>query len=393
MKIRQRSGPGQWRRTLLTAAVSTVFGVSTVTAGQCLDGELRAPAGYYQIPVQGDGGDYDCERVEPHEGSLSLTSKYQGSDDARNELNEEAQRAYKEATEKVRNFEKVVIAAADDYQVDGDGTAALRCLMDNLDNWASADALLTDDINHVGQAVRKWALAASANAYLRGMAAAPEGAFDPDQSDRIERWFRQLSEGVRAYYTDRDPEKVNNHDYWAAWAVMSSAVATQECGDWNWSLAKFDEAMGQVDSAGYLPRELSRETRALEYLNYAIQPLTLIATFAEVNGYALHENYRNELQALAQNVVNGLESSEVIEDLVGYEQITDGLYKSWSLAWMEPWQVMWGDVEGMSGFLDELRPMKSTRLGGDISYLYRIAPLWPVDARPNPPGDIQLRDR
>ena len=392
MKIRQRSEPGQWRRTLLTAAVSTVFGVGTVNAGQCLEGDLRAPAGYYQIPESDDGGDYDCERVEPHDGGLSLTSKYQGSDDARNELNEEAQQAYKEATEKVRSFEKAVIAAADDYQVDGDGTAALSCLMDNLDAWASEDALLTDDINHVGQAVRKWALAAAANAYLRAMASAPEGALDPAQSERIESWFRRLSDGVRAYYTDRDPDKINNHDYWAAWAVMSSAVATQECGDWNWSLAKFDEAMGQVNSGGYLPRELSRETRALEYLNYAMQPLTMIATFAEVNGYTLHERYQTEYRALANNVVEGLESPELIENLVGHEQITEGLYKSWSLAWMEPWQVMWGDVSGMQGFLEEWRPMKSTRLGGDITYLYRIDPLWPVDARPNPPGDIQLRD-
>ena len=173
---------------------------------------------------------------------------------------------------------------------------------------------------------------------------------------------------------------------------MSSAVATQECGDWNWSLAKFDEAMGQVNSGGYLPRELSRETRALEYLNYAMQPLTMIATFAEVNGYTLHERYQTEFRALANNVVEGLESPELIENLVGHEQITEGLYKSWSLAWMEPWQVMWGDVSGMQGFLEEWRPMKSTRLGGDITYLYRIDPLWPVDARPNPPGDIQLRD-
>lgn len=392
MKIRQRAGQGQWRRTLLTAAVSMVFGVSTVNAAQCIEGELRAPAGYYQIPEQEDGGDYDCTRVEPHEGSLSFTSKYQGSDDARNKLNEEAQQVYKEATDKIRSFEKAVIAAADDYQVDGDGEEALSCLIDNLDAWASADSLVTDDINHVGQAVRKWALAASANAYLRAIAAAPEGVIDAAKSERIERWFRQLSDGVRDYYTDRDPKKVNNHDYWAAWAVMSSSVATQECDDWGWSLAKFDEAMGQINSEVYLPRELSRETRALEYLNYAMQPLTMIATFAEVNGYPLHEKYQSEFQALAENVVDGLVSPELIGDLVGYEQITDGLYKSWSLAWMEPWQMMWGHVEGMSGFLDELRPMKSTRLGGDISYLYRIDPLWPVEANPNPPGDINLRD-
>lgn len=393
MRIRQRAAHRQWRRTLLTAAVAAAFGVGSASAGQCLDGVLRAPMGYYQVPQEDDGGDYDCEQVEPHSGPLSLTSKYKGSDSARNKLNKQAYEKYKEATSNVRDFEKAVIAAADDYQVDGDGSAALNCVMDNLDAWASADALLTDDINHVGQAVRKWALAAAANAYLRMRTSAPETEMDPEQSRRIEDWFLSLSDGIREYYTDRPPNKVNNHDYWAAWAVMSSAVATQDCDDWNWSLAKFDEAMGQINDKGYLPKELSRETRALEYMNYAMQPLTMIAVFAEVNGNSVYDTYQGVFLNMVGNVVGGLDDPERIERLTGDEQIVDGLYESWSLAWMEPWQATWGAVEGMPAFLDELRPMKSTRLGGDISYLFRINPLWPNGAQPNPPSNIKLSKR
>lgn len=393
MRIRQRAEHRQWGRTLLTAAISATFGVGSASAGQCLDGELRAPVGYYQVPEGNDDGEYDCERIEPHTGSLSLTSKYQGSDSARNELNEEAYEEYKAATTKIRNFEKAVIAAADDYQVDGYGTKAVQCVLDNLDEWASADAMLTEDINHVGQAVRKWALAAAANAYLRMQTSAPETIINVEQSRRIEDWFLSLNDGVREYYTDREPKKVNNHDYWAAWAVMSSAVATQDCDDWNWSLAKFDEAMGQISSEGYLPKELSRETRALEYMNYAMQPLTMIAVFAEVNGNSVYESYQDVFPGMVQNVVLGLEEPELIESITGYEQIADGLYKSWSLAWMEPWQATWGPLEGMPAFLEELRPMKSTRLGGDISYLFRINPLWPEGSQPNPPSNIKLSKR
>ncbi len=393
MRIRQCTEHRQWRRTLLTAVVSAAFGVGSANAGQCLDGALRAPMGYYQVPQEDDGGDYDCEQVEPHSGPLSLTSKYQGSDDARNELNQEAYEEYKAATSNVRDFEKAVIAAADDYQVDGDGIEAVNCVMDNLDAWASADALLTDDINHVGQAVRKWALAAAANAYLRMKTSAPETALDPEQSRRIEDWFLSLSDGIRDYYTDRDPRKVNNHDYWAAWAVMSAAVATQDCDDWNWSLAKFREAMGQIDDDGYLPKELSRETRALEYMNYAMQPLTMIAVFAEVNGNSVYETHQEVFPGMVRNLVAGLEDPQLIESITGDEQIVDGLYKSWSLAWMEPWQATWGDIEGMPGFLGGLRPMKSNRLGGDISFLYRINPLWPEGSQPNPPSNITLSKR
>ena len=393
MRIQHRFEHRQWGRVLLSAAITAVFGVSSVHAGQCLNGQLRAPVGYYQTPEDKDGGDYDCERVEPHVGSLSLTSKYKGSDSARNNLNKQAYEEYKKATSNVRDFEKAVIAAADDYQVDGDGPEALDCVLDNLDAWASSDALLTDDINHVGQAVRKWALAAAANAYLRMWTSAPEAAMDLERARRIEDWFLRLSDGVRDYYTDREAKKVNNHDYWAAWAVMSASVATQDCDDWNWSLAKFDEAMGQINEDGYLPKELSRETRALEYMNYAMQPLTMIALFAEVNGNSVYERYQDQFTKMAGNVVAGLDDPERIEDITGDEQIVDGLYKAWSLAWMEPWQAAWGPVEGMPAFLDELRPMKSTRLGGDISYLYGINPLWPEGAQPDPPSNITLSKR
>ncbi|MCK7551378.1 alginate lyase family protein [Marinobacter goseongensis] len=390
MQIQRHTDRRQWRRLLLSTAVSTVFFTGAVSAGQCLNGELRAPVGYYQGPAEKDGGDYDCERVEPHEGSLSLTSKYRGSDNARNELNKDAYEEYKQATRNVRRFEKVVVAAADDYQIDGDGPAALDCVMDNLDAWAQADALLTDDINHVGQAVRKWALAASANAYTRMLASAPAEALDLRRTGRIETWFRKLSDGVRGYYTDREPRKVNNHDYWAAWAVQSSAVATQDCGDWNWSMAKFDEAMGQINRDGYLPKELSRETRALEYMNYAMQPLTMIAVLAEVNGVSVYDRYSDVFAPMVRNVISGLEDPQRIRAITGHEQEVDGLYEAWSLAWMEPWQATWGAMEGIPEFLDELRPMKSTRLGGDISYLYRINPLWPEGSQPNPPSNIWL---
>ena len=194
---------------------------------------------------------------------------------------------------------------------------------------ASSDALLTDDINHVGQAVRKWALAAAANAYLRMWTSAPEAAMDLERARRIEGWFLRLSDGVRDYYTDREARKVNNHDYWAAWAVMSSAVATQDCDDWNWSMAKFDEAMGQINNGGYLPKELSRETRALEYMNYAMQPLTMIAVFAEVNGNSVYDRYQDSFRKMSGNVVAALDDPDRIERITGDEQVVDGLYKSW----------------------------------------------------------------
>jgi len=378
-------------RTLMSTALISVIGVASVEAAQCRNEGLRAPVGYYQIPEAASGGSYDCEIVEPHRGSMNFTSKYQGSDSARNELNKQAYQAYQEASATIRRFEKRMIATANDYQVDGDGPAARDCLIDNLNTWAQAEALMPDDINHVGQAVRKWALAASANAYLRVKSSAPENALDSAKVARIEGWFERVSDGVREYYTDREPRKINNHDYWAAWAVMASAVATNDCGDWRWSLSKFDQAMGQIATDGYLPKELSREDRALEYHNYAMQPLTLMAVFAEVNQASLYNQYQESFEQLARNVVDGLDDPSAIERITGHSQKVDGLSTPWGLAWMRPWAETWGPLPGMEGFLAEHAPVKNTRLGGDIEFLYQLEPRWPADGEPIPPGNVRIQ--
>ncbi|WP_166269556.1 alginate lyase family protein [Marinobacter caseinilyticus] len=381
---------GEAGRILLSTALASTMAVASVAAAQCPEAGLRAPVGYYQIPERRDGGSYDCEVVAPHQGDMNFTSKYEGSDSARNELNNEAYQAYREASKTIRSFEKTVIAAADDYQVDGDGPEARACVLDNLDAWAQADSLLPDDINHVGQAVRKWALAAAANAYLRVKLSSSESALDAARGERIERWLSQVADAARGYYSDREPRKVNNHDYWAAWAVMTAAVATGDCSNWDWSLGKFDDAMHQISSDGYLPKELSREDRALEYLNYAMQPLTLIAVFAEVNGVPIQDRYGDAFESLTRNVVAGLDDSSAIEAITGYPQITDGLRTPWGLAWMRPWAEVWGDRAGMSGFLAAYGPVKSTRLGGDIEFLYRIDPRWPTGQEPRPPENVRI---
>ncbi len=396
MKVQRMPSPhtgGQFARTLMTTLLFSALGMTSVQAAQCPDTGLRAPAGYYQQPAASDGGDYNCESVPPFTDSLVFTSKYQGSDDARNELNKQAEERYHAAVKKVRRFEKRVIAAADDYQVDGDGPAARDCGLTILDNWASADALLNPEVNHVGQAVRKWALTAAANSYLRVTRSGDRSTLDAQRLARIRNWFDKLTTQIRQYYTDRPLRKVNNHDYWAAWAVMSASVATQNCGDWNWALGKFDEAMGQVSGDGYLPNELGRNTRALEYMNFAMQPLTLMTVFAEANQVELHQRYQDRLEALAKNVVRGLDDPEAFKTVSGYEQVTDGLYNAWSLAWMKPWQVTWGDVAGMASYIDRFGPMKSTRLGGDLNWLYRIGPTaWVTGKEPSAPRDVKIQD-
>ena len=378
------------KRPLVVSAVAFSLSLGVVEAAECPAEGLRAPPGYYLMADENPLQEYVCPTVEPHTGSMNFTSKYEGSDASRDELNTEAEAEYKAAVEKVRTLEKAVIAAANDYQIDGDGVLARECVLQLLDSWGSSNAMVTDDINGTGQAVRKWALAAIANGYLRVTLPKPEAITDSDRQQRIEGWFARLSQGVQAYYSDRPLEKVNNHDYWAAWAVAATAVVSNDCAGWNWSMAKFDEAMGQISGEGYLPNELSRETRALEYLNYAMQPLATLATWAQVNQQPLYDTYHPEFQKLAGNVVDGLNDPSIIASLTGFEQVTDGLYTSWSLAWLEPWQAGEELLPGMQTLMDMYRPLKSTRLGGDLTWLYAVQS---VEENPQPPGKVRVNEK
>jgi len=54
------------------------------------------------------------------------------------------------------------------------------------------------------------------------------------------------------------------------------------------------------------------------------------------------------------------------------------------------WTETWSGLPGMASFLEEYGPMKSTRLGGDIEFLYGIEPLWPDGTDPFPPTDLRI---
>jgi poly(beta-D-mannuronate) lyase len=227
----------------------------------------------------------------------------------------------------------------------------------------------------MGQSVRKWALATMAISYLK----LTQTNSTPPMPTRlssisksiIENWLVMVAEDVRKHYSHRPIEKVNNHDYWAAWAVMATAVISNREDLFNWSLEKFHLGISQIDDQGYLPNELKRETRALSYHNFALQPLVWMAVFSEVNDRGLNDSQFRALSKLATSTISGLRDPAIFSDLTGYEQYVDGLDTSYSLAWIEVWASTFPELNRMSENLVRLRPMKSTRLGGNVSLLFK----------------------
>jgi len=333
--------------------------------------QLQPPQGY-RAAVEHSGDDPQrCEAAPaPYTGSLYFSSKYEGSGKARATLNKDAERRYREKTRDITALEKGVNQYVYRYMRHGNA-AELDCALSWLDGWASAGALLSQDYNHTGKSMRKWALGSLAGAYLRLKFSSSQPLADQsERAQRIEQWFARVAEQVERDWDGLPREKVNNHTYWAAWSVMAAAVATDRQDLFDWSVERFRYATGQVDADGFLPNELRRKPRALSYHNYSLPPLAMIASFALANGVDLRQENDAALQRLAERVLEGREHPEAFAKRTGAKQEMKDMGEGYKYAWLEPYCELYRCSPELARWKQEMEPLKNTRLGGDMTALY-----------------------
>lgn len=323
-----------------------------------------------------------CESpARPFTGDLSFPSKYQGSDAARDDINPKAEAAYEGLTGDIRELERQVSAMTAHYLHSG-RPELLDCTLAWLDAWAQAGALTGKADNHTGRSVRKWALATLASSWVRlkFSASRPLERADAQEVRRVDAWLGRLGDLVVADWKDQPRDKINNHQYWAAWAVMADGVALDRRDFFDWAMSQYRFAMGQVDRDGYLPNELKRDTRALAYHNYALGPLALMASFARANGVDVASGRDGEaMRRLAQRTVQGLDDPTIFEKKTGKKQTREGLADPSKFAWMEAYCWTFGCGGDMTARMDKMRPLKTYRLGGNLTEIFAPGALPPKD--------------
>ncbi|MNG95951.1 Alginate lyase precursor [compost metagenome] len=171
-------------------------------------------------------------------------------------------------------------------------------------------------------------------------------------------------------WSDLPLEKINNHSYWAAWAVMASAVATDRRDLFDWAVKEYRVGANQVDEQGFLPNELKRKQRALAYHNYALPPLAMIASFAQVNGVDVRGENNNALQRLAQRVLNGSKDPSEFKARNGEKQDMKDLKIDSKYSWMEPYCSLYACSGDTLQRKRGMQPFNSFRLGGDLTRVY-----------------------
>lgn len=353
---------------LTIAVLGALFGESTTYAA-----DLMPPPGYFSaVGEKGSKKDADsCPTAPtPYTGSLQFTSKYKGSDSARATFNAEADKEFRTQIKDITDMERGATKLITQYMRSGN-KGDLDCAMSWLDSWAKAGALESTDFNHTGKSMRKWALGSLSSSYMRlkFSSSRPLAAYG-EQSKEIENWFSTLGSQVVRDWSDLPLKKINNHSYWAAWSVMSTAVVTNRRDLFDWSVQEFKVAANQVDNDGYLPNELKRRQRALSYHNYSLPPLTMIAAFAQVNGVDLRQENNGALQRLANRVMQGVDDQDAFDQKTGNDQDMADLKENSKFAWLEPYCALYSCAPKTQDWKKKMEPFNSFRLGGEVTKVF-----------------------
>lgn len=360
------------RRLLAVFGASLMAGCATVPNSTDVGEQsaLRAPPGFYQAAGRASRTVKCAEIPTPYTETLDFPSKFEGSDSARDDLNKEAEQRYRAQTADIKALERGVSKSVDRYMDSGQAGFA-QCAMTWLHAWAEADALLGPATTHTGKSIRKWALGSVSAAYLRLKLSASRPLDSAGtQPERIEAWLRRCADSVQQEWSIEPPEKLNNHEYWAAWSVMATAVALDDRELFAWSLDIYHAAMKQIDDDGFLENELARDSRALFYHNYALPPLAMIAAFGEANGLNLLAAERRALGRLSDNVVAGINNPERFESATGTKQVPE-VMKDSKFTWLEPYCSVADCTGAKAAKLRRARPLKNYRVGGNITALFK----------------------
>ncbi|MBD9675822.1 mannuronate-specific alginate lyase [Pseudomonas sp. PDM18] len=354
---------------LSIAVLGALFGGESATYAA----DLMPPPGYFSaVGDKGSKKDADsCPTAPtPYTGSLQFTSKYKGSDSARSTLNVDAEKEFRSQIKDITDMERGATKLITQYMRSGN-KGDLDCAMNWLDSWARAGALESSDYNHTGKSMRKWALGSLSSSYMRlkFSSSRPLAAYG-EQSKEIENWFSTLGSQVVRDWSDLPLKKINNHSYWAAWSVMSTAVVTNRRDLFDWSVQEFKVAANQVDADGYLPNELKRRQRALSYHNYSLPPLTMIAAFAQVNGVDLRQENNGALQRLANRVMQGVDDQDAFDQKTGNDQDMGDLKENSKFAWLEPYCALYSCAPKTQDWKKKMEPFNSFRLGGEVTKVF-----------------------
>lgn len=318
-----------------------------------------------------------CHAIEPYTAALDFESKFNDKYAARDIIDEAAHASYARNTAIINSYAREITKLVSKIKT-GDNKVRMQagdCLLFSLSRWAEADALTNTATTSSGRAMRKWTLGSITASFNKVI---PINA-SSDTLSRVRSWFHELGDHVIEDYRNRTNRLRNNHDYWAAWAVMNTGIATQDEHHLQWSIHQLRLALGDVDENGYLANELKRKTRAREYHNFAVMPLVaMAANVFHHDRTLLSDREWKALIRLVTRLLNNIHEDRDFADRVGVTQQSYDMKIYGRLAWL-PMYLYFGKEIDPASWSEAMQLYTNiphepyTRLGGDTTaYLWAI---------------------
>jgi poly(beta-D-mannuronate) lyase len=362
-------------RTISMVAAAAALAASLAPVAHAGNGGLLLP---YTVPAAAKNPSAlpsDCEAGIPDPVvMLKLESIYDQTDKSRSKIDAEAKQVYDNKLKPVRDFTAEVTEMANKYVASkGKDTGRALCALHWLSAWAQKDALAQLDSRQSSLSVTR-ILAGLALAYTQLPRDIAE--FPASERSEIEAWLQRRAEAAIATYEDSGERKSNvqNHRYWGGLAAAAVGAATGRKDLLDWGVGSYKIGVCQIDSKGSLPLELARGSRARDYHLHALTPLIMIADLAQANGIEAYEMCDGAIHRLVRFSIEAVIDGGEIEEMAGKPQLAlprndDGTIRGDRLAWIEPYLKRFPSQDWISK-LNFRRPLKSSKLGGNLTMLY-----------------------
>jgi poly(beta-D-mannuronate) lyase len=293
-------------------------------------------------------------------GEMQIPHHYmQGSNGPINPAEAEATRTY-------AAFEHRITSGMNQWVATGNQAEA-QCALAQLDAWAQAKALTNYDPKAYSQSwfQAEWSLA---SAGVTASVLKQDTALDPAQQERVAKWLRTAAHQLISY--EKPGALGNNHHYWRALAATSIGVLSNDNDLYRFGVDTFKQAVGQEDSNGAFPLEMARHENAIHYQAFALQPLIMIAEFAERQNVDLY-SYTDHGRTIRNAVTflgHAIADPGIVKQYTADAQKTN--FSAGDIAELEFYFARFGPDSAPSSLRDLLRnPASATRVGGNTTVL------------------------
>lgn len=286
---------------------------------------------------------------------LLVEGFYRRDDPTHSHIDPDRLVAYNQTLKPIRAFESAISLMADHaLRTPTHNAAPSDCIVSLLDSWASTRALL-GTMSSQGAYERKWSAITYALAFAESLPATRDG----QAAGRIAAWLRAIGDRVALYYMQPPggamSDRANNHAYWAALSAVATGLAAQDADLFDWGMARFTSALGDIDADGFLALELARAGKALPYHRFSLEPRLLLAHIARANHVAIPSTGEAALRRLAHRVRLGLDDPRAFAERSARTQDEAGRSRG-DWAWAELALALFDDP-GLAARIAPLPPL------------------------------------